>query len=384
MPLSYDAGEACQFDWCECHAAINGEKRKVAVFCAVLCYSYQVFAAVFPDQSTASLAEGHVMAFEYFGGVPRRGIYDNMKTAVLSGSGANAAMQPQFQRIVAHYAFQPDFCNAASGNEKGLVENLCGIAEKRFFTPAPSAGGIGELQEMLSARVQEYNSTHKPRTRKRSIAEMYGEERLALAPLPLRRLEGHKTVEAKVGPDLCFTHAGVKYSLPQEHVGKTVTLRIFAYRIEALREGKLIFAHRRPFGRLEHQYIPAHYLTLLEKRRRAVGNAKPLKEGVLPDELELFKKLCAEPDMLQQLCELLILARDVGEDPVLKAVGAANKGGKPTFGKAGRILGATRAPQDAPELGEPCLDGYDTLISGGEGSPAAPGGQPGGEAAPRG
>jgi transposase len=111
----------------------------------VLPYSYGISAAVFPDKTSSSFFTGHVMVFEYFGGVALRCIYDY--AAVLEGSGKDAVKQKKFKKLEAHYAFEGVFCNAASGWEKGSVENLVAIARQIAFTPMPKVTNFAVLQE---------------------------------------------------------------------------------------------------------------------------------------------------------------------------------------------------------------------------------------------
>jgi len=135
IPLEFEPGEALEFDWGDAYAYIDKIKTRVSVFCAVLPYSYGIFSAVFPDKTSSSFFTGHVMAFEHFGGVPLRCIYDNLKSAVLEGSGKDAVKQEKFKKLEAHYAFEGVFCNAASGWEKGSIENLVAIVRQIAFTP---------------------------------------------------------------------------------------------------------------------------------------------------------------------------------------------------------------------------------------------------------
>lgn len=75
--------------------------------------------------------------FDHFGGVPRRLIFDNGKVGVKEGFGLHAITQDSYRMFAAHYVFATDFCNVASGNEKGLVENLVGYGRNNFLVPVP-------------------------------------------------------------------------------------------------------------------------------------------------------------------------------------------------------------------------------------------------------
>ena len=82
MPLHFEWGEAFQFDWSEEALVIGGIYRKLQVAHAKLCASRAFWLIAYPSQGHEMLFDAHTNAFRAFGGVPRRGIYDNMKTAV--------------------------------------------------------------------------------------------------------------------------------------------------------------------------------------------------------------------------------------------------------------------------------------------------------------
>jgi len=344
IPLDFEPGEVMQVDWTEVRVCIKGNMWKVPVFCAVLPYSYDVFAMVLPNAQWPCFMAGHVGAFEYFGGVPERVFYDNLRSAVLSDYGKNAVKQERFKLFEAHYGFEAVFMNIAAGNEKGSVENLCGLIKQIAFTPIPKGDNLKEIQEQVSRHCLEYRMYHKIKDRQRAILEMSAEERACLNSLPVKRFEAYTEIEANVDSDLTFRFDTVKYSLPLEYAGKTVTLRIFPYEIEAWYKGKLAYRHKRPFAKGENrskadnQYIPEHYLPLLEIRPRAMRNATPLKYGVLPPELEKFRSNCADKDKYEQLANILLLGHTTDGDLLLEAVDFANKTGVPSYSKVKLFL----------------------------------------------
>lgn len=81
VPLAFGPGEAFQFDWSEDWAVIDGERTKLQVAHFKLSHSRAFLVRAHPLQTHEMLFDAHNRAFEAFGGVPRRGIYDNMKTA---------------------------------------------------------------------------------------------------------------------------------------------------------------------------------------------------------------------------------------------------------------------------------------------------------------
>ena len=85
----------------------------------------------FPSQNQECLPEGMKRIFEHMGGVPRRLRFDNMTTAVAQVlRGTERSLTDGFSRFMLHYRFQAEFCNPASGNEKGNVENKVGYSRE--------------------------------------------------------------------------------------------------------------------------------------------------------------------------------------------------------------------------------------------------------------
>src|SRR6185437_12542911 len=82
VPLAFLPGEAFQFDWSEDWAIIAGERTKLQVAHFKLCYSRAFVLRAYPQQTHEMLFDAHNHAFRVLGGVPRRGIFDNMRTAV--------------------------------------------------------------------------------------------------------------------------------------------------------------------------------------------------------------------------------------------------------------------------------------------------------------
>ena len=329
---------------------------------------------IMPNMQMPCFLEAHVEAFQFFGGVTSRVLYDNLRTAVFSSSGKNAVKQERFKLLEAHYAFEAVFANPQSGNEKGAVEDLCSTIRQVAFTPMPKGQNLKEIQEHVIRCCLDYIRFHKIRDRKRPIAPMLDEERALLMPLPLKPFSAYAETESTVKSDLTFRHDATKYSAPQQYIGKTVTVRASSYRIEAWYRGELACSHARPFIKGEHQYIPEHYLELLTRKPRAIPNAAPLKYGALPPELEKFRKLNRDKNKYEQLANILLLGQQIDADVLLSAVDWANRTGSPTFDSVRFYLEASNVEMSAAQAEEnaahadevvvdkPELAGYDALF----------------------
>jgi transposase len=109
VPLAFLPGEAFQFDWSEDWAVIAGERTKLQVAHFKLSYSRAFVLRAYPQQTHEMLFDAHNHAFRVLGGVPRRGIYDNMRTAVDKvGRGKERQVNARFAAMVSHFLFEAD------------------------------------------------------------------------------------------------------------------------------------------------------------------------------------------------------------------------------------------------------------------------------------
>ncbi len=138
VPLAFEPGEAFQFDWSEDWALLGGMRTKLQVAHTKLSHSRAFIVRAYPLQSHEMLFDAHHHAFRVLGGVPRRGIYDNMRTAIdRVGSGKDRQVNARFLAMASHYLFDAEFCNPASGWEKGQVEKNVQDARRRLWQPMP-------------------------------------------------------------------------------------------------------------------------------------------------------------------------------------------------------------------------------------------------------
>ncbi len=158
IPLQFEPGEALQVDWGEATIYLNGKREKVNLFCARLCYSCKPMLRAYSHQNEESFLDAYVRIFNFLQGVPAKVIFDNGNVAVKEGFGAHAKKQEGYAKFCAHYGFEAEFCNVASGHEKGLVEGLVGWARRNILVPVPQphVESLEELNEMLKVRCTDY------------------------------------------------------------------------------------------------------------------------------------------------------------------------------------------------------------------------------------
>ena len=156
LPLEFDPGRDAQVDWGEVVAEIGGERQKVQIFVMRLNHSKARFVMAFPFEKQEAFFEGHIQAFHFFGGVPRRITYDNLKTAVFRVlEGHNRQEQNAFVAFRSYYLFESNYCTPAQGHEKGGVESDVGYAQRNFFAPIPQAKDFASLNAHVATGLPE-------------------------------------------------------------------------------------------------------------------------------------------------------------------------------------------------------------------------------------
>jgi transposase len=155
VPLKFELGEAFQFDWSEEGMLIGGIYHRMQVSHMKLCASRAFWLIAYPSQGHEMLFDAHTRSFAALGGVARRGIYDNMKTAVDKvKKGKGRIINARFAVMCAHYLFDADFCNVASGWEKGVVEKNVQDSRRRIWIDAQTRkwSSFEELNAWLGER----------------------------------------------------------------------------------------------------------------------------------------------------------------------------------------------------------------------------------------
>lgn len=300
VPLAFPAGDSMQIDWGEATVYVAGNKLVVNLFCARLCYSGAPMVLAYRRQNEESFLDALVKVFQYFGGVPKRVVFDNGRVAVKDGFGAHARKQAGYTALAAHYGFDAIFCNPASGNEKGLVEGLVGFIRRNVCVPVPKAESMEELNAMLLKKCQSY-LTHHIRGKIADVGTMLERDKEELYPLPGYSFDPCKRATGRVDRFCTVRYDTNNYSVPSSYCGKEVTLKIGPETISVFYGGKSIAEHRRCFEKRQNIYNLDHYLPLLEKKGRAIFFAKPVQDTLPRYFLEWLEGQKLSPKELIQI-----------------------------------------------------------------------------------
>ena len=240
--------------------------------------------------------------------------FDNARVAVKEGFGRHAKATDGYRSFAAHYAFKTDFCNIASGNEKGLVESLVGYARRNFMVPVPRVASLEELNHSLLTDCLNYRNTHKIESHSSTVKEAYDEEWYFFKQIPSYRFDTSRTATPTVGDYSTVRFDKNNYSVPVKHLRKTIVAKGYANKVCFFYDNEIIATYDRIYGTGKTEYRLEHYIDLLERKPRSVFQAKPVKTTVTKALLDWGQLL---PGGNAEMVKLLRLCVDYGEERIL-------------------------------------------------------------------
>ena len=280
VPLKHVPGEA-QVDFGHALARINGQLRKVPFFVMALPHSDAMFVAAFERECTESFWEGHVRAFEFFGGVPSRISYDNSRIAVAQIVGKERKLTVGFLQLQSHYLFEHHFCRVGRGNEKGVVEGLVKYARLNFMVPVPQARDFAQLNEHLRECCRG-DLKRQLRGKTTSKEQLLTEDQKAMRPLPAGAFEAARVVSTRANSLSLVRFDRNDYSVPVCWAHHPVVAKGFCWEVSLYVQDREVARHRRCWDKEQVCLEPVHYLALLERKPGAFDHALPLDQWELP------------------------------------------------------------------------------------------------------
>ncbi len=322
VPLTFALGEAFQFDWSEESLLIGGLFRRIQVSHMKLCASLAFWLVAYPSQGHEMLFDAHTRSFGALGGVPRRGIYDNMKTAVDKvNKGKGRTVNARFSVMCAHYLFDPDFCNVASGWEKGIVEKNVQDSRRRIWLDAQNCmfHTFEELNVWLGQRCRTlWAELVHPQYNGLTVAEVLELEQAEMMPMPTA-FDGYVERTVRVSSTCLISVARNRYSVPCERVGQWVSSRLYPSRVVVIADETVIASHERLFDRDQVSFDWQHYIPLIERKPGALRNGAPFAD--LPKPLRVLKRgLRRHTNGDRIMMQVLAAVPIAGLEPVLVAV----------------------------------------------------------------
>lgn len=352
VPLKFELGEAFQFDWSEEGLVIGGIYRRMQVSHLKLCASRAFWLVAYPSQGHEMLFDAHTRSFAALGGIPRRGIYDNMKTAVDKvNKGKGRIVNARFAVMCAHYLFDADFCNVASGWEKGVVEKNVQDSRRRIWLEAQNQrfGSFEELNAWLGERCRAlWGELRHPEYKELSVAEMLEQEHSHMMPMPTA-FDGYVESSARVSSTCLVNVQRNHYSVPCELAGKMVSIRLYPNQVVAVSDDVIAASHARLIEREQVRYDWQHYIALIERKPGALRNGAPFADMPAPLK-QLRLGLLRNKGGDRVMAQVLAAVPRAGLEAVLVAVELVIESGVLSVEHVLNVLGRLNAPPIPPNV----------------------------------
>ncbi|MBF0304614.1 MAG: IS21 family transposase [Alphaproteobacteria bacterium] len=355
VPLWFAPGEAYQFDWSHEIVVLAGVTTTVKVAHIRLCHSRMFLVVAYPRETQEMVFDAHDRAFRFFGGACRKGIYDNMKTAVDAiFTGKERRFNRRFEQMCSHHLVEPVACTPASGWEKGQVENQVGNVREWFFTPRARFASLAELNDWLMARcLKKAASLAHPEFKERSVAEVFAEEKDLLIAYR-RPFDGFHETHVSASKCCLARFDRNRYSVDATAANRPVTVHAYADRVVIRHGGVVVADHARVFGRDRTVYEPWHYVPVLAGKPGALRNGAPFRNWEpSPMLAEIRWKLGSGDDADRQFVEILMAARESGLEAVEAACAEALAAGLATSAVVLNFLGRQGRPAAVEPVATP-------------------------------
>lgn len=286
--------------------------RDAHVFTAALGWSNAIFAYAYADETAASWLDGQHRAFVAFGGVPKLGIPDNPK-ALIARAGVEPTLTQVYRDFAQHHGLVVLPARVRKPKDKASVEGAVKIVEMRILASARDRvfPSLDALNAWLAEALAALNAAPFQK-RAGSRLSLLAEERAHLAPLPDTRFEAPVYLTRKVARDYHVDVHRQYYSVPYQHAGQTVEVRVTTAHVEVLRNDTRIALHRRaPASQrfvTDHAHMPAHHRAYRDpkimQRAAAIG---PSTVGLIE---ALFAKRRHPEQAIRSAQGVLALVRD--------------------------------------------------------------------------
>lgn len=315
----YEPGDSVEFDWGEVKLDIGGQGYKtyqMAAFASSL--GNFRFAALYRSQDTAAFQEAHVEFFCFCGGVYHTIVYDNMKVAVAKFVGPTEKEPTEaLIQLSSYYGFNYRFCNVRSGNEKGHVERTVDVMRRFAFAEVGKDcfDTLEEANKYLLNKCVEKNLETLTDGRIPSIT--FELEKPYLMILPPKFPCFVKRIGCKVDKFSTVSVNSVRYSVPDDYVGKRVDVRIYTNRIVFYYDDLPIARHERFYKNGEYHIQILHYLKTLKRKPGALPHSEALLQADTRIKHIYEKYYTKEPKAFLEVLEII---KEKGVDKVEQAL----------------------------------------------------------------
>ncbi|USK32069.1 IS21 family transposase [Bacillus sp. F19] len=216
-------GEQMQVDWKEIGEIIlNGERIKLSMFVATLGYSRMKYAEFTTSQDQEHVLQCLISSFKYFGGVPQKILFDNMRTVTDGREQGIVKWNARFAEFAAYYDFIPKACKPYRAKTKGKVERAIQYITNSFYV-GTTFDSIEDINLQVERWLDGIGNRKKNDTTDVPPQERWSEEKLS--SLPKINYDTSYRVYRKTHFDSTLSYKGHKWLLPKEFALKDILVK---------------------------------------------------------------------------------------------------------------------------------------------------------------
>ena len=342
----YEYGQRLEYDFGEVRLDC-GEGLKV-YHMAVLSAPASGFRwlYLYTNEKKGVFMDSHVRFFEMVRGVYGEVVYDNMKNVVKKFIGrTEKELNPDLINMSMYYGFEINVTNCFKGNEKGSVEKSVDYLRNRIFAETIKFSSIEAAQDYAESKLRKLNEECSIEAEKAALMPYR-------PPLELATIsENSVSTYSFISVDTVF------YSVPEELVGKKVSVKKYHDEIRVYYENAEVCRHKRAFGNGKLQVNIYHYLDTLHRKPGALKNSAALRQ--IPKLKAMFDAHYA--DRPRQFIEIMMDNRHMAIEELVTLLES-----KTYAYKKVAALDIVKPVSPVAELTKAALSGYAELVMWGD------------------
>lgn len=323
----------------------TGEIHEAQIFVGSLGASQFTFVEATATQSLPDWIQSHIRMWEFFGGVSKVVVPDNLKSGVTKAHRYDPDINANYQHVGEHYGFAIVPARSAEPKDKAKVENAVGCIERQILAPMRhiTFTSIAEINAAIKPRLTAFlqKSFQKMKSSRQSLFDAV--DKPALKPLPLEKYQYAEWQHAKIHIDYHFIFDNHYYSVPYKYIHHEVEVRATANTVECFYEGKRIASHPRSYLRYKHSTLKEHMPPA--HRSHAEWSPERMKRWankIGPHAMKFIEHLIASrafPEQAYRAClGVLRLGSRYGENRLEKACAIAYESGATRYNQVEAIL----------------------------------------------
>ena len=330
----------------------SGRVRPAHVFVATLSYSRHMYAELVFDQKVSTWIACHRHSFEFWGGLPRRLVPDNLKAAVQRAAVDDPILGEAYRRMALHYGFLVSPTRPATPRHKGKTESGVHYVKRNFLAGREFIDVDMANRELKTWLMETAGSRVHGTTRQPPWRLFVEHERPALLPLPKESFTLREIKPVKVHPDCHITLGGSFYSVPFRYCGQTLEAHVHERIVELYDQLTLISTHLRASApgqwQTDLEHYPEEKAAYLRKSPQ-VCRHRAFQIG--PATSQVVEQLLSDRplDRLRSVQGLLRLEESVGAQRLEAACGRALHFGQSSYRQIKQILNAALDREPLPE-----------------------------------